>query len=92
MFEPAKFTIGAYELVQNEFQGTVRPGKELGFSDSKQIGRRMLEDCVDFSSEHHATLVAETFRIQLNLDFNTKLCFDFLEMFMNSHLDFFEQT
>ena len=28
----------------------------------------------------------------MNLDFNTKICFDFLELFMDTNLEFFEQT
>lgn len=53
----------------------------------------MLEGSVEFDNlEGITTLVAETFKVQLIFDFHTKLCFKFLDLFIESTDEFFEST
>lgn len=93
MFQPAQYTMKVNELIKGGFIGSIKQGKEFVFSDSKIIGINVLMDSVDFENQKEGfTLVAETFKIQLNFKFNTKLCFDLLGYMVNTNNDFFEHT
>lgn len=70
-FQPTQFTMGAFELVKGVFQGKVKKGKEIAFTESKYVGLSVLNDCVDFEDEDSATLVAETFKVQMNFSHKT---------------------
>lgn len=36
--------------------------------------------------------MAETFKLQMNFDFRTEICFDLLDLLINANLDLFEYT
>lgn len=75
------------------FQGVIKESDAIVFSDSKLIGQTVLENSVDFDDkEYQKTLMAQTFKIQLNFDFHTKICFQLLNLFIAADNEFFEQT
>ena len=91
MFQPGQFTISAFQKVKQVFQGVVKD--EIVFSESKLIGLSLLEHCVDFdTSEGQTTLMAQTFKVQLNFDYHTSIAFEILEALMKTDTEFFEST
>ena len=79
---PTQFTLGAQEILKGGFIGCVKPHKSLLFKTAKFVGIRDLENCIDFDNlEDSYALICETFKLQLNFDFNTEICFKFLELF-----------
>lgn len=92
-FQPTQFTMGAFELVKGVFQGKVKRNKSIAFTESKYVGLNVLNDSIDFEDEEEsATLVAETFKVQMNFDFETKLCFELFDLMSATNNEFFEQT
>lgn len=52
-----------------------------------------LEECIDFEdTKNSQTLAAETFKVQLNFDFDTHICFKLLEMLIYANQEFLEST
>ena len=85
-------TYGAKEKLQGGFTGCVKPDRQIMFKTRRMVGIRDLEGCIDFESGKSSALLCETFSVQLNFDFKTEICFELLEQFMQTNLDFFEYT
>lgn len=50
-FQPTQFTMGAYEVVKGVFQGKVKEGNEMAFTQSKYVGLTILNKSVDFDDK-----------------------------------------
>ena len=63
----------------------------MAFATGKLVTRRPLRDSITLI-KNSQTLAAETFKVPLNFDFQTKLCFEILEVLINTTDEFFEST
>ena len=70
-------------MLNEGFQGKIYNGMGMEFSNGKRITRRMMQNHIDFIKNSNS-LAAETFKVPLNFNFDCKVTFEILDIFLET--------